>query len=50
MQSFKSWLFLMVASTSTGVARIIDPSASDRRKYILYFQNASICIVYMFDK
>ena len=50
MQSFKSWLFLVVASTSTGVPKIIDPSVPDRRKFFLYFQNASSCIVYMFDR
>ena len=50
MQSFKSWLFLVVASISTGVPKIIDPSVPDRRKNILYFQNALICIVYIFDR
>ena len=50
MQGFKSWLFLVVASTSTGVPKIIDPSVPDRRKYSLDFQNASIYIVYMLDR
>ena len=50
MQGFKSWLFLVVASTSTGVSKIIDPSVPDRRKFFLYFQKASSCIVYMFDR
>ena len=31
------------------VPKIIDPSVPDPRKYILYFQNASICIMYIFD-